>query len=66
MWVGTWEENITGVLRTHYNNAGVTEFQMIAIAVVVSSAIFGPQATQLKIYGNITVLQTIVYSVFIR
>lgn len=30
-YVATWEENRTGIIRTHMNNIGVTEIQMITI-----------------------------------
>lgn len=47
----TLEEHFSGFLRTQINNIGVTEFQFISMILLISSAIFGENLTDLKILG---------------
>ena len=47
----TLEEHFSGFLRTQINNIGVTEFQFISIILLIASAIFGENLTDLKILG---------------
>jgi ethanolaminephosphotransferase len=50
-FVMTWEENLTGIIKTHVNNMGVTEFQFIGMGLLVLPVIFGESLHHVKIYG---------------
>ena len=61
-YIITWEEHYTGVLITHIDNMGVTEFQFIAMGSILLPAFLGPEFTHNKIFGfNFTFTELLVY-----
>ena len=36
-----WEENQTGIIKTHFNNLGVTEYQMLVMGLHLLPVAFG-------------------------
>ncbi len=56
----TWEEYHTGILITHLNNLGVTEFQFIGMIVLLLPVFLGHTFSKLVIIFNITVAGFIV------
>ena len=47
-FVISWEEHHTGILMTHINNMGVTEFQFIGMGVVIMPVFLGHEFSKLK------------------
>jgi hypothetical protein len=46
----TWEEHYTGVIATHVENMGVTEFQFIGMGLLLIPTIVGDMLNKVKIY----------------
>jgi hypothetical protein len=46
-----WEENLTGVISTHVDNIGVTEFQFIGMAIILIPTVIGQNLYQIKVLG---------------
>lgn len=65
-YVFTVDEHDSGVLHTNFNNIGVTEYQFLAMAVVVTPGFVGQFFSQTKLLGfslvEITVLAVVVSS----
>lgn len=61
-FIGTWEEHVTGVLRTHVNNIGVTEVQFFSM-VICLCPIIESLATFLstEIISDFTLTDILVY-----
>jgi len=61
-WVMNWEEHLTGVLRTHVDGLGGTEFQFIGIFMLICPVIDVYGIHKLKIpLSNLTIMDFFVY-----
>ena len=56
-YVFSWEEHHTGVLLTHLNNMGVTEFQFMGIGIILLPVVFGNWISKSVFFWNITVAE---------
>jgi hypothetical protein len=59
-YIAQWEENITGVIKTHVDNVGVTEFQFIGMAIIILPAFIGHTLNETKIL-DIDLVRIILY-----
>jgi phosphatidylglycerophosphate synthase len=58
-----WQEHHTGFLITHIHNMGVTEFQFIAISIVLIPVFLGNSFSQIRLFsGMISISELLVYT----
>jgi phosphatidylglycerophosphate synthase len=61
-YIISWEEHHTGLLLTHINNMGVTEFQFIGMAVVLLPVFVGSTFSQVRFLGGyLSISELLVY-----
>jgi len=61
-WIMNWEEHLTGILRTHVDGLGGTEFQFIGMFILICPVIdvFGVHKYKLP-YSNLSIMDTLIY-----
>jgi hypothetical protein len=47
----TWEEHYTGIIATHVENMGVTEFQFIGMSLLLIPTVLGDMLTKVDVGG---------------
>jgi ethanolaminephosphotransferase len=60
-YIVTWEEHHTGVLITHLNNMGVTEFQFMGMVTILLPIFLGSNFSKVKLLGSTTIIEMLVY-----
>jgi len=56
-----WDENNNGIMMTNINNFGITEFQFLAVGIILFPTILGQEFFSTKIFLNSTPSEFVVY-----